>query len=149
MVGLELNARVSEKQHRLSLQSTLRESLAALSNTTKRHHDLPTPADKLGDGNQPCCVSLDASPPHVQGTDSPFTRGDTGRQGKSTTGFLLTLDFSDDEPANLLHMVTPTKEELETPMRSEATLLTPGNGRPATDPAVSYTHLTLPTTILV
>ena len=60
-----------------------------------------------------------------------------GRQAHSTTGFLWTLDFSDDEPADLLHMVMPTKEELETPMRSDATLLTPGCGSPATDPAYS------------
>jgi hypothetical protein len=53
----------------------------------------------------------------------------------STEGFLRKLDYSDEEPADLLHMVTPTKEELETPMRTEATLLTPGHGSPATDSA--------------
>jgi hypothetical protein len=55
----------------------------------------------------------------------------------STEAFLGKLDYPEDEPADLLHMVTPTKEELETPMRSEVTLLTPGHGSPAMDTAYS------------
>jgi hypothetical protein len=77
----------------------------------------------------------------VQDTGSPPTGGDIRttqdyiKANPSTEGFLRKLDYPDEEPADLLHMVTPTKEELETPMRAEATLLTPGHGSPATDSA--------------
>jgi hypothetical protein len=41
----------------------------------------------------------------------------------STESFLRKLDYPEDEPADLSRMVTPTKDELETPMRSGVTLM--------------------------
>ena len=136
-VGLELNARVSEKQARLTLKSTLLQSLEVLSNTSKMNDEPPTNND---DSIRPCRVTLDTPPYHVQSAGSTSTGENIGIQDyaktdPSTEAFLRKLDYTEDEPADLLHMVTPTKEELESLMRPEATFLTPGHGSPATDPA--------------
>ena len=144
-VGLELNARVTEKQARLALKSTLRQSLEELSSTTKMTDEPPTQSENVGDRTRLRRVTLDTPPPHVQDAGSPPTGGDIRTQdyvkaNPSTEVFLRKLDYPDEEPADLLHMVTPTKEELETPMRAGATLLTPGHGSPATDSATTIAY---------
>ena len=76
-VGLELNARVSEKQARLTLQSTLRQSLEVLSNTSKTNDEPPSNKE---DGIRPRRVTLDTPPPHVQNAGSPLTGATIGIQ---------------------------------------------------------------------
>jgi hypothetical protein len=138
-VRLELNTRVSEKQARLTLKSALLQSLDALSNTSKMTGDEPPTCNE--DSIHPRRVSLDTPPPPHVPSASPTPTGaaigiqDYAKTDHSTEVFLRKLDYADDEPADLLHMVTPTKEELESPMRPEATFLTPAHGSPATDPA--------------
>jgi uncharacterized coiled-coil protein SlyX len=116
-VGLELNARVAAKQARMTLKSTLHQSLELLLTTAKMNDKTPT-----------CHVTLNTPPPHVQSAGSPSTGENMRPQDHAQTdplteSFLRKLDYPEDESADLSHMVTPTKEELETPMRSGATLL--------------------------
>ena len=75
-VGLELNARVAEKQARLALKSTLRQSLEKFSSATKTNDEPTTQSDNVGDGIRQRRVTLD-TPPHVQGAGSSSTGGGT------------------------------------------------------------------------
>jgi hypothetical protein len=74
-VGLELNARVAEKQARLALKSTLRQSLEELSSTTKMTDEPPTQSEDVEDRTRLRHVTLDTPPPHVQDAGSPPTGG--------------------------------------------------------------------------
>jgi uncharacterized coiled-coil protein SlyX len=55
-IGLELNVRVAAKEARMTLKSTLRQSLELLLTTAKMNDKTPT-----------CRVTLNTPPPNVQG----------------------------------------------------------------------------------
>jgi hypothetical protein len=97
----------------------------------KSNNKPPMENENVGDVTKPRRVTLDTIPPHGQDAESPLTGGNMRTQQDYvktdpwTEGFLRKLDYPDEEPADLLHMVTPTKEELETLTRAEPILLTP------------------------
>jgi hypothetical protein len=150
-VGLELSEWVTEKQACLALKTSLLKSLDILSTTMKINDKPPTQSANIGNEIRQHHVTLDTPPPYMQDAGTPLTGKHTGTQdyvnvAPLTGDFLRKLDYPKaTEPADLWHMVTPTKEELETPMQPDGNSLTPGHGRPATDRAY-INHLQNPDT---
>ena len=75
-VGLELNARVTAKQARLMLKSTLQESLELLLNASKTNESTSRPSrTAMGEGHGQRRVSFDTPMGHAHSTESPSMGG--------------------------------------------------------------------------
>jgi hypothetical protein len=75
VVRLELNARVAAKQARLTLKSTLQESLELLSNASRTNESALRPSTTTGEGHGQRRVSFNTPMGHAHSTDSPSMGG--------------------------------------------------------------------------